>query len=148
MDTTKPTCRPRYTAAWTEIADKFRDVDQRDFAMFAAGFVVGQTEKVFLGACRAAMFRPAREDRWLILDTLESIREIYNIDWQGVGEDEIWIFRAHDSETCDDICDMNSSHIARDSASWHLLRADLCGVPTREVDVNFHERFGQKDPER
>jgi hypothetical protein len=106
---------------------------------FAAGFVSGQAEKVYLGACRAAMFRPSQDRAGLIADLLADVCRRYGL-WfiLDVGsKKEAWICRP---STMNDVLELKD--IEEDTVEWHLARAWLCGVPVNEVDIEFHKRVG------
>jgi len=49
-----PTCGTHYL----KLLKVFTELDPERVRYFAAGFVCGQAEKIHLGACPAAMFRP------------------------------------------------------------------------------------------
>jgi len=104
---------------------------------FAAGFICGQAEKVFLGSCRAAMFRVSDDRRDKMLGVMYWMMEIYYLKLTEIPG-ELWLCR--DSETIEQVRRLTDMII--DSPQWHLHRAWLVGIPTNEVDVKYHELPG------
>jgi hypothetical protein len=135
-ETQKPTCGPLYLEALTQ----YTDGDPEKVRLFAAGFIHGQAEKVYLGACQAAMFRPSPE-RLEMVDTLAmDAANRYGLLMTylpSVGE--FWLCR-------DEAAFISvSEHMLRmkpNSPGWHHWRAWLCGIPNGEIDPRFHERKG------
>jgi hypothetical protein len=134
--TTRPktTCGPLYQDALRHYAGD----DPERIRLFAAGFVSGQAEKVYLGACRAAMFRPSPDRRAMLLEILEDVARRYGLHYT-VEADEIWLWR--DPGTANAI-DQVFRRGDRDPAGYHRLRGMLCGVPPDEIDEQFHRRPG------
>lgn len=143
--------------------------DPRAYRAFAAGFVTGQAEKVYLGACVAAMFRPSEDRLSLMRELLDDITPRYGLTvvWMGWprGGKRGYMGQVAVPEPSDPlhdgprvefeaefeawICRPASAPVVarmrlltRNSPEWHTLRAMLCGVPVGEVDVRFHERVG------
>lgn len=106
---------------------------------FAAGFVFGQAEKVFLGACQGAIFRPSFEWHDMLLKITEHAAEMYGLVVR-VYDSEIYIFRPEARPLFEALYETFV-----DSPQWHLIRAQLTGVPPRDVDIKFHEREGAKE---
>jgi hypothetical protein len=134
----KRTCGPLYNEgmlAYCRSAEEER--------LFAAGFVSGQAEKVYLGACRAAMFRPSPEKRDMLIEVVIEVAKRYELAVDYLL-DEIWILRS----SFDGQWILFSSLLNQEvnSPAWHVWRALLCGVPVDEVDLEFHKRkgFGEK----
>ncbi len=132
----RATCGPLYL----EGLETYGCTKDMHFA-FACGFVSGQAEKVFLGACPAAMFRPSPEHFEWLYDEVTKIAVRYGLEIavlpsaQSKTPDEIWIFREgyaigrwHDSPV--------------NSPNWHYHRAAACGIPNDRIDYKFHERQG------
>lgn len=134
MTTTKKTCGPMYK----EGLEKYGDSPEKMRA-FAAGFVSGQAEKVYLGACRAAMFRPSQDRSGMIEEIIKDVCSRYGLGTiYPVGtENEFWICRL---EWADDVELLRV--ITENSPQWHAHRAYLCGVPESEIDYEFHLRAG------
>ena len=90
-DKQKQTCGPLYQKQ----LDYYAKGDPFLMRAFAAGFVTGEAEKIYLGACAAAMFRPSKQH----LDTLFRIAlkasETYELSIRVLNcpdETEIWLF--------------------------------------------------------
>lgn len=138
----KPTCGVLYL----EALNQFCGTDEERKA-FAAGHVNGQAEKVYLGACSAAMFRPQPENHeWLLL-TVQKIAGRYGLRVncqsyvdRGTVISEIWISRKG-SVIVDEF-----TRYPVNSPTWHAVRARACGIPADEVDYVFHERRGYAEP--
>lgn len=132
MSTNKPTCGPLYLEGVRE----FCGGDVALQKAFAAGFVSGQAEKVYLGACKAAMFRPSAETRGWLVPIIDSVCDRYDLRKTFIAR-EIWITRPVN-------CDLVIAMIALEpnSMAWHHMRGELCGIPEEERDLRFHERTG------
>ncbi len=108
---------------------------------FAIGFAVGQAEKVYLGACRACMFRPSAENfvwyKYRVQEIAGAYGLVVTVLESGCPETpwELWLHREG--------ADVGSwvSHGAN-TPSWHMLRAEACGIPIQEVDFQYHLRGG------
>jgi hypothetical protein len=131
--TTNKTCGPFYK----EALERYAGDSPAGQRAFAAGFVSGQAEKVYLGAAPAAMFRPSGERFDMVADIVADVASRYGLTWHHVGG-EIWLCR--DMLAVRMLNEMRE--IERDSAVWHRQRAMLCGIPENEVDVKFHLRRG------
>ena len=134
MSTEKnPVCGQLYS----DILAEFDGTPEGDNA-FRAGFMLGQVEKVYLGACSACMFRvmPERIERDLTL--AKRFAAGYGLETESFPvEDqlEVWVFRPG--------TDMGMwLRYPVNSADWHLVRGLLVGIPLREIDHNYHERKG------
>ena len=108
--------------------------------LFASGFVCGQAEKICLGACEAAMFRPSLEYGEIIEDAITAACKIYDLVsfTIEVGEHrEYWIQRPMRY-------DLRELFVksGENTSDWHQLRGLACGVPSSEIDTKFHERQG------
>ena len=106
--------------------------------IFASGFISGQAEKVYLGSCRAAMFRPSIEHRAMVMLLLGDICTRYGlcmIELTAFGE--FWICRTENIASIRRITDF-----IKDSPLYHTHRAMLCGIPYDEIDFQFQERKG------
>lgn len=139
--TNETTCGPLYKAGLNEFTDMSRD----EVLMFTAGFISGQAEKVYIGACSAAMFRPSEERYADVHKLVMRIRNRYGLGSCFLSTSrgrEIWLFKEPD--VCDDIQGLR--HIDENSSHWHGSRARLCGIPRVNVDYHFHERVGYNEP--
>jgi len=99
---------------------------------FSAGFLVGQIEKVYLGACRACMTK----NMGLHAIAEQLVRKVYDglvvtiVQVPG-HSDELWVSAGT----------LPFMDIPTDSPRSHLLRAAWCGIPAEEIDLEFHRRF-------
>ncbi len=109
--------------------------------VFACGFAAGQAEKVYLGACKAAMFRPSSESFEWYQSQVKQIAKLYGLvctilDSHCVETPyEVWIHR-------DGVQIGAWLKHEPNSPEWHKLRAEACGIPADEVDVDYHLRSG------
>lgn len=127
------TCGEFYLDALT----KHTGGDERLVEAFAAGFVNGQAEKVYLGACPAAMFRPS-PDRAVLIDLLvQDTCQRYGLKSYLSASGEVWIGR--DKATLDEIVFV-CREVESNTPRWHRRRALLCGIPENEIDHEFHKR--------
>lgn len=131
----KPTCGPLYKAGLEHYAGS----DPEKIKLFAAGFISGQAEKVYLGACRGAMFRPSAEWKAMVLEVAREVATRYGLQVRIASPPgEIWILR--DAAAVDLLARAEELGVPDDL--FHLLRGALAGVPTEEIDLRFHERAG------
>lgn len=133
----KATCGPLYKAG----LESFTGMDPDKIPIFAAGFISGQAEKIYLGACQAAMFRPPKEWVGVVSEIAHEVADRYGLE--GVclptsrGE-ELWMVRSPAVRTSI----LGLLDMPENSPEWHERRGLLCGVPPYHIDVNFHERSG------
>lgn len=118
----------------TNDSEKHRD--------FFCGFWAGEAEKVSLGACKAAMFRPDLKKHPWKMTEIRRIAEHYHLvslflptSYGG----EIWITRPRHETLVQEL-----RQLQEDSPEWHTHRARLCGIPDEEIDVEFHLRRGMR----
>lgn len=109
---------------------------------FYAGMVTGQAEKIRIGACKAAVFRPCGLTR----DMIDPLRKIirYAADLYGLVVVELTSLRGIELWLCQDDAAQDVRRLPTlqdDSPAWHDLRGRLCGVPASEIDSQFHERY-------
>ncbi|MEK7561025.1 MAG: hypothetical protein AAB539_03665 [Patescibacteria group bacterium] len=128
----KPTCGVLFRDA----LQQFTFMDPETIPVFAAGFVTGQAEKVYIGACKAAMFRPSEEYRDMFMRILTDTKERYGLALTSFNG-ELWIARPENVTLVESIF-----NLVPNSAEWHELRGQLCGVPPQEIDLKFHLRRG------
>lgn len=140
----KPTCGVLYL----EGLEQFAGETAESFLAWTAGFVSGQAEKVYLGACKAAMFRPSDEHFEMVSQIAESVCRRYGLCMRrGVrgnpkkGGNEIWIYRLENADRIGEWLRHEEN-----SPKWHTLRAALCGIPANEIDFEFHNRAGYNEP--
>lgn len=99
----KPTCGPLYLAALKRYATT--PAEER---LFAAGFVYGEAEKIYLGACHGAMFRPSAEAHSWLNDVVMEAAEHYGLLFRPLptsrGE-ELWLLSTSaEAEYLFDVC--------------------------------------------
>ena len=128
----KPTCGVLFLNALAQ----YTFMDPETIPVFAAGFVTGQAEKVYLGACRAAMFRPSPEYHEMFFRILTDTEKRYGLR-SVCFNDEIWISRPENVSLVESVF-----NLVPNSPEWHELRGRLCGVPHEEIDREFHLRRG------
>ena len=134
-------CGPLYRS----IRNQFTDDDPEKNRAFAVGMVTGNAEKVYLGACKACMFRPGSSAGLaFLLFAVHAVCETYHLEFEveKFSEEltEIWVFRPDNHEYVKRLHDHEVN-----SRAWHRYRAMLCGVPSGEVDTEFHLRRGAGD---
>ncbi len=132
----KPTCGVLYSRVRELAMADSSGFELDAMRLFTYGFVAGQAEKVYLGACKAAMFRVGERWREMFFYVMERILLVYDLSMVFDGN-EIWICRHQHAGLVNQMLAMQT-----DSPLWHKARADLCGVPDDEVDVLFHLRQG------
>lgn len=114
--------------------------DVEKIRIYAAGFCHGQAEKVHLGACTAAMFRPNKEYYSLQMEIVLDMARRFNLAVHVIhaaAGDEIWMSR---HENIGEIAEMIRWN--ENSPEWHTIRGSLCGVSPDELDFMFHTRKG------
>ena len=132
----RQTCGPMYQQQLKHYAGD----DPLKIRLFAAGFISGEAEKIYLGSCLAAMFRPSKENFSMVLEVARQVAQTYGLYVDMVGEDEIWIFN------CDAIPIVTLlKSTLENSRAWHLLRGVLTGVALRDIDYEFHKRKGYRE---
>ena len=137
MTTTK-TCGPLYFASRTLTGH------DGEIKAFAAGFATGLAEKVYLGACEAAMLRPEPENYEWLLATVRQVAHVYGLTVQEykypgngprAGSREIWMLRSPIGFDYDHLLKTRVN-----TAGWHSIRGLMCGIPSDQIDFAFHER--------
>lgn len=122
-----------------EQAERYCGSDPGKFRLFAIGFVNGQAEKVYLGACLGAMFRPSDEYRNDHRMTVLRAAASYGLHFRELPEcGELWLLRNAEALALFSLLIKAN----RDSPEWHGLRGKICGVPRDERDPEFHLRKG------
>lgn len=96
------------------------------------GFLIGQAEKVFIGACDGCMTKDIELSGAAI-----RIAEVYGLTMAllspssaPVNSPELWIFRPP----------LRFTEFEKDSPEWNLHRAAMCGVPAVSIDLDYHRR--------
>ncbi len=111
-------CRDYYQVA-KEAVFSYSGID-----FFGAGFMLGQVEKVFLGACNAAMFRIVGDK--LQIKYLEHICKIYSLNVQ-IMDEEVWVYKHR----------LRWLIAEKGTPKYHMLRAADCGIPTERIDLEW-----------
>lgn len=100
------------------------EIDRRNFSY---GFIAGLAEKVFIGACRAAMVAPALQDaEWLEVE-VEVIAEEYDLyiaTIRRTNRIEYWLLKT-----------LLDRDLLVASPDDNQLRGLLCGYPLKDIDV-------------
>lgn len=140
MNDNKQTCGPLFLRC----LEIFTKRTSNPVCLFSAGHLTGQAEKIYLGACSAAMARPSAEYRPWVLFVATTLSAVYGLEVSVFQrpeiEDEIWI---HSKESVGSISNLNLLLV--NSPEWHTLRGLLCGIPEASIDFSFHERGGYKE---
>lgn len=111
--------------------------------LIMAGFMLGQMEKVYLGACGAAMFRPFNQDLDFARHVVLEAAKVYDLEHQVIpsgateGATEIWVYRHKWATVIEHLKTLKIN-----SPEAHTLRALLCGINPSEIDTDFHLRKG------
>lgn len=120
----------------------FRDLKSYD-DIFAAGVICGQAEKVYLGACSAAMFRPSVGRYQFCYEAVLRATNIYGLilatlpcHYAGEPCVEVWICRNEQASSA--VHSLNGMKM--NSEAWHATRAELTGIPAAEWDFEYHLR--------
>lgn len=141
MTTDKPTCGPLFEQAWKKATSMTDD----PVLLFSAGHICGQAEKIYLGACSAAMFRPTPENNKFVLSLAVYLSSIYGLEVSVFERqeirDEIWI---HSPKITQGIALLRV--LVHNSPEWHYFRGVWCGVPDNQIDHEFHLRKGYNQP--
>lgn len=132
------TCKPLYAAALKE----YTGGDPEKVRLFAAGFIHGEAEKIYLGACKAAMFRPKSQPYREITSALTAdAAKRYGLlreELSYLDEKEFWLLRPSVLRYFTELKAMEPN-----SPAWHVRRAALTGVPPMDIDVTFHTRTAE-----
>lgn len=136
----RTTCGPLFS----DCLCAFTDLTHNQVETFAAGHLSGQAEKIYLGACLAAMVRPSRLYRSWCLHVCTKLSAIYGLEVSVFERDEIadeiWI---HKPEARPFLEELNALEV--NSRLWHHIRGFLCGIPAAEIDTHFHTRQGYQE---
>lgn len=109
-----------------------------------AGFILGQMEKVYLGACPAAMFSiplEATELRAFLCDVAPDYRLAVNGDRYAICikpvQTEVWVWRQDRPEVGRKILEAATLALVNPQAA-HLMRAALCGIPVHQATPDWN----------
>lgn len=108
--------------------------------VFAIGFFHGQAEKVYLGACKAAMFRPNLNRNPWVRKAITEVATRYKLVVIPLAYEnitELWVTKLDHAAEVEAIAGFPVN-----SAEWHQTRGLLCGVPENKLDSSFHLRKG------
>ena len=123
---------------FAELLERFTDDEPLAVTVFAAGFMTGQAEKVWCGACKAAMFRPETPAHDNLLgEIIPDVAGHYGLFYERYlfeGEVEYWIASSTWWFLVDRLTDMECN-----TPAWHLQRAALCGVDPQQIDLEYHK---------
>lgn len=135
---TKPTCGPLFA----ECLRTALDVTTDPVKLFSAGHITGQAEKIHLGGCSAAMFRPSDQYHEWVISFARSAVRTYNLylflPEREEIKDEIWIHNRESTFLLRYTLEQEDVN----SCVWHSVRGLLCGVPFNLIDYSFHLRKG------
>ena len=138
-DTT--TCGPLYKAG----LEDFTGMDPELIPVFVAGFVSGQAEKIYLGACQAAKFWPSNKWRDTVVEIVTKVADrygLYRAFLHASRGDEVWLCLSPAVvESVESL-----GNVDENSSLWHERRGLLCGIPAYQIDFCFHERIGHNEP--
>ena len=143
------TCGPLYRG----VREQFTGNDPVQNRAFAQGFMAGEAEKVYLGACMAAMFRPTSTIGWQLVEQWAiGICRIYGLVYATIKyvdpsrNDEVvfevWV--CQDLEILKIVRSLTTNHDVN-GKSWHMARGVLTGVSANDIDPRFHERQSTGD---
>ena len=134
------TCGTLYKALWEKFStsDLLEEAPDIAYGTYAAGFMAGQAEKVYSGACTAFMIRPG-SDWWAwACETMRLICGHYGLDvYEDVTHGEVW---GCDNEHTRIKINTLATETRENSQLWHMMRALWCGIPRDRVDTAYHER--------
>ncbi len=104
--------------------------------IFGKGFLAGQAEKIYSGACKAAMFRPGENITQLFAFATE-IACLYDLYVRVLSSEmELWIINHNAIEEWTAMAGMEVN-----SPEYHVARARLCGIREADIDPEFHNRY-------
>ncbi|KKN78085.1 hypothetical protein LCGC14_0353120 [marine sediment metagenome] len=127
------TCGPLFQQVFEEATRQ----SSNNLAIFSWGHLCASAEKIWLGACPAAMFRPTDQEGEFAA-RINYVAQVYSLDLMKV-DNEYWLFRRQYYQT---VKEMEMAE--KNSPIYHGLRGLLCGVPVDELDLAFHERYGKQ----
>jgi hypothetical protein len=102
------------------------------YNLLSLGFLIGQAEKVYIGACRGCMTKDVS-----LKAAAARVAGVYGLtladlhpETENVNSGELWIFRG---------VRLPFLGHAVDSPEWNLQRAAICGVPASEINLHYHD---------
>lgn len=129
------TCRPLFRKAYEAALSDSSD----PLILFSWGHLAASADKIWLGACQAAMFRPGVSDASRFQFRIEIVAEIYGLEWTYIAADrgtEFWLFNKDSLRSI-----LLLEKLSPDSPESHYIRGTLCGIPPEKIDLVFHERY-------
>lgn len=132
------TCGPLYK----EGLEAFTGMDPEKIRIFAAGFVSGQAEKLYLGACQCAMFRPSAEHHAMVLRIAMDVSDRYGLRVEQLQTSrgvEIWLCGSPAAALA---IRKLGSYERENTPRWHEIRGLMCGISPHQIDREFHKRTG------
>lgn len=138
----KVTCGPLFQKCLAYFTSHYSD----DLTLlYAAGMASGQAEKIYLGACQAAMFRPSKEHHGKMLAVCVYLSGVYGLEVSVFNRPEIWNEIWLHTDKCGHLLYNTLHNEDVDSPIWHTVRGMLCGVPFNQIDSDFHLRRGYRE---
>ncbi len=102
------------------------------------GFLIGQAEKVNIGACEGCMTKDIG-----LATAAPIIAQIYGLKWcalfsttVNVRSPELWLYRG-------EFLPWVKQNYPLDSPEWNLHRAAMCGVPANQINLSYHDLKGK-----
>jgi hypothetical protein len=137
---TQPTCGELYLQA----LEHYTGFNDAKIALFAPGFILGQSEKVASGAARACMFRPSVQYHSIVEEACKYAMMLYGdltLLFIG-GAGEYWLYRTAWHDLMMEIYTLaeEDKDLWKQErwARYHYLRARMCGIS--DIDTQYHLR--------
>lgn len=130
------TCGPLFREVYEEALKDSND----PLILFSWGHLAASAEKIWLGACNAAVFRPVTSEVSRFQLRIAIVAEIYGLEWTYIGLDrgtEFWLFTQDSLQSV--LLLVEKLHT--NSPESHYIRGTLCGIPPEKIDLEFHERY-------
>lgn len=115
-----------------------------------AGFIIGQMEKVYLGACPAAMFNVPLDD-YSLRAFVRDVAPVYHLDLDGNDYEtctaptsrEVWVWQHARPGVRQQVAKAKRLLTSEDPAerneqAAHVLRGMLCGIPLEQIDPHWN----------
>ena len=102
--------------------------------IFSIGYMAGEVEKIYLGACKGAMFCPPPYDTSWLFDAAKKIARIYSLYARALTfgiREEIWILKDPN------IALALKAALAYSDKEFNRLRGQICGIPDEFIDLEF-----------
>ena len=108
-------------------------------ALISWGHLIGQSEKVWLGACDAFMCRPPATDGEEFRRRAILVANIYGLQIAPLSTSrgiEYWLHRPSAHKQIEEMAEM-----APNAPGTHRARGLLCGIPPSSIDTKYHQRY-------